>query len=67
MGSGGHDPGLRLLDSAQFANIVRPLRYAYVYGATPEFEYVGYTPGYLGAFVSDGVVVFGTDWSCFAD
>jgi hypothetical protein len=38
------------------------VRYAYVYGATPEFVYVGYTPGYLGAFVSDGVVVFGTGW-----
>jgi len=38
------------------------LRYAYVYGATPEVVYVGYTPGYMGAFVSDGVVVFGTGW-----
>lgn len=37
-------------------------RYAYVYGATPDYVYVGYTPGYLGAFVSDGVVVFGTGW-----
>jgi hypothetical protein len=34
----------------------------YVYGATPEVVYVGYTPGYMGAFVSDGVVVFGTGW-----
>ncbi len=38
------------------------VRYAYVYGATPEVVYVGYTPGYLGAFVSGGVVVFGTGW-----
>jgi len=38
------------------------VRYTYVYGATPEFVYVGYTPGYLGAFISDGVVVFGTGW-----
>jgi hypothetical protein len=38
------------------------VRYAYVYGATPDFVYVGYTPGYFGAFVSDGVVVFGTGW-----
>jgi hypothetical protein len=29
-------------------------RYVYIY--------VGYTPGYMGAFVSDGVVVFGTGW-----
>ena len=34
----------------------------YVYGATPEYVYVGYTPGYMGAFVDDGVVVFGTGW-----
>jgi hypothetical protein len=38
------------------------LRYVYVYGSTPEVVYVGYTPGYMGAFVSDGVVVFGTGW-----
>ena len=35
-------------------------RYVYVYGATPEYVYVGYTLGYMGAFVDDGVVVFGT-------
>jgi len=38
-------------------------RFVYVYGATPEFVYVGYTPGYLGAYVDDGVVVFGTGWA----
>ncbi|HVY93025.1 MAG TPA: hypothetical protein VHA14_09765 [Bryobacteraceae bacterium] len=38
------------------------VRYVYVYGATPDVVYVGYTPGYLGAFVSGGVVVFGTGW-----
>ena len=38
------------------------IRYAYVYGATPEEVYAGYTPGYLGAYVSDDVVVFGTGW-----
>jgi len=37
-------------------------RYAYIYGATPDLVYVGYTPGYMGAYVSDGVVVFGTGW-----
>lgn len=44
------------------SNPLYHVRYAYVYGATPDFVYVGYTPGYLGAFVSDGVVVFGTGW-----
>ena len=37
-------------------------RYVYVYGATPALVYSGYTPGYLGAYVYDGVVVFGTGW-----
>jgi hypothetical protein len=37
-------------------------RYVYVYGSTPDYVYSGYTPGYLGAYVSGGVVVFGTGW-----
>jgi hypothetical protein len=37
-------------------------RYVYVYGYTPDVVYVGYTPGYLGAFVWDDCVVFGTGW-----
>ena len=37
--------------------------YVRVYGSTPEIVYVGYTPGYLGAFVSpDYVVVYGTGY-----
>jgi hypothetical protein len=37
--------------------------HVYVYGATPEVVYTGYTPGYLGSFAStDGVVVFGTGY-----
>jgi len=38
------------------------LRYVNVYGCNPDFVYFGYTPGYLGAFVSDGAVVYGTGW-----
>jgi hypothetical protein len=37
-------------------------RYVYVYGSTPDLVYCGYTPGYLGAFVWDDTVVFGTGW-----
>jgi hypothetical protein len=37
-------------------------RYVYVYGSTPDVVYCGYTPGYLGAFVWDDTVVFGTGW-----
>ncbi|HUJ50526.1 MAG TPA: hypothetical protein VLW25_10015 [Bryobacteraceae bacterium] len=38
------------------------LRYVYTYGCSPDYVYYGYTPGYLGAFVYDGTVVFGTGW-----
>ncbi len=37
-------------------------RYVYVYGSTPDEVYVGFTPGYLGAYVWDDTVVFGTGW-----
>jgi hypothetical protein len=37
-------------------------RYVYIYGCTPDYVYLGYTPGYLGAYVWDDVVVFGTGW-----
>jgi len=36
--------------------------YVRVYGSTPEDVFVGYTPGYLGAEVEDGVVVYGTGY-----
>ncbi len=37
--------------------------YVRVYGATPDFAYVGYTPGYFGTVVCpDYVVVYGTGW-----
>jgi hypothetical protein len=39
-----------------------PVRNVYVYDSTPEVVYDGYTPGYLGAYISDGVVVYGTGW-----
>lgn len=38
------------------------VRFVRVYGSTPDVVYVGYTPGYLGAFVNGGVVVYGTGW-----
>ena len=36
--------------------------YVQVFGATPQEVYVGYTPGYLGTEVEDGVVVYGTGY-----
>jgi hypothetical protein len=38
------------------------VRFVYIYRSTPDYVYFGYTPGYLGSFVQDGVVVFGTGW-----
>lgn len=38
------------------------VRYVHVYDATPEVVYVGYTPGYLGWYCWQGVVVWGTGW-----
>ncbi|HVI75205.1 MAG TPA: hypothetical protein VM683_09520 [Anaeromyxobacteraceae bacterium] len=34
--------------------------YVRVYDATPDEVYVGYTPGYMGTYVANGVVVYGT-------
>lgn len=36
--------------------------YVKVYKATPEYVYVGYTPGYFGTVVSDNVIVYGTGY-----
>ncbi len=38
------------------------LTYVQVYGSTPSVVYVGYTPGYTGAIIYDGVVVYGTGY-----
>jgi hypothetical protein len=36
--------------------------YVRVYDATPDYVYVGYTPGYFGCYVWDGCVVWGCGW-----
>lgn len=36
------------------------VKYVYVYDSTPDSVYVGYTPGYFGSFIWNGVVVYGT-------
>jgi hypothetical protein len=38
------------------------VKYVRVYQATPDVVYVGYTPGYLGAYPYYGTVVYGTGW-----
>jgi hypothetical protein len=41
---------------------IYPVRYCYIYGQTPQVIYCGYTPGYVGSFAYDGVVVYGTGY-----
>ncbi|HTR99221.1 MAG TPA: carbohydrate-binding family V/XII, partial [Bacteroidota bacterium] len=38
------------------------VRYARVYGFSPAVVYAGYTPGYTGAYVFGGTVVYGTGY-----
>jgi len=35
-------------------------KYVYIYDHTPEYVYVGYTPGYLGSYVYGPTIVYGT-------
>jgi len=35
-------------------------KYVYVYESTPEYVYMGYTPGYMGCYVYGPTVVYGT-------
>ena len=35
-------------------------KYVYVYDVTPDYVYMGYTPGYLNTYVYGGTVVYGT-------
>lgn len=37
--------------------------YSYIYGATPEYVYVGYTPGYTGSYVYQNTVIYGTGYT----
>lgn len=41
---------------------VHHLTYVYVYDSSPDVVVVGYTPGYLGTYVSWGCVVYGTGY-----
>ncbi len=39
------------------------VKYVTIYQATPQVVYVGYTPGYLGAYSWNGAVVYGTGYA----
>ena len=38
------------------------VKYVYVYETTPQYVYVGYTPGYVGCYVYGGTVFYGTGY-----
>lgn len=38
------------------------IKYVYIYETTPQYVYVGYTPGYLGCYVYGPVVIYGTGY-----
>ena len=35
-------------------------KYVYIYDVTPDYVYMGYTPGYLNTYIYGGTVVYGT-------
>jgi len=38
------------------------VKYVYIYETTPQYVYVGYTPGYMGTYVYGGTVIYGTGY-----
>ena len=38
------------------------VKYVYIYDTTPDYVYVGYTPGYMGCYVYGPTVVYGTGY-----
>ena len=44
------------------ASPVYNVKYVYIYDATPEYVYMGYTPGYLGTYVYGPTIVYGTGY-----
>ena len=50
------------LDAIPPSAPVYNVKYVRIYDATPDVVYVGYTPGYIGAYPWAGTVVWGTGW-----
>jgi len=48
------------MDKVPPSSEVYNTKYVEIYESTPEYVYVGYTPGYMGCFVYGPTVVFGT-------
>lgn len=39
------------------------LKYVYIYDVTPNYVYMGYTPGYLNNYIYGGTVIYGTGYA----
>jgi hypothetical protein len=39
------------------------VKYVYIYSSTPQYVYVGYTPGYTGCYVYGSTIVYGTGYN----
>jgi hypothetical protein len=50
------------VDKIPASNPAYNVKYVYIYESTPQYVYVGYTPGYMGCYVYGNVVVYGTGY-----
>jgi hypothetical protein len=68
VGSGPHGPWTVADQAPPEVQAIPPdspvynVKYVYVYDTTPDIIYVGYYPGYMGAYPYYGTVVWGTGW-----
>ena len=50
------------VDEIPSSSPVYNVKYVYIYDVTPDFVYMGYTPGYLNTYVYGPTVVYGTGY-----
>jgi hypothetical protein len=50
------------VDNIPPSSPVYNVKYVYIYETTPQYVYVGYTPGYMGSYIYGPTVVYGTGW-----
>lgn len=50
------------VDKIPAQNQAYNVKYVYVYDSTPEYVYMGYTPGYMGCYVYGSTVIYGTGY-----
>ena len=50
------------VDNIPASSTAYNVKYVYIYDTTPQYVYVGYTPGYMGCYVYGPTVVYGTGY-----